>query len=82
MKRKDYENYKWYPLTDEEYLVEEMPYEFPNCVTIVYNTQNRLENNIDIKTYQNCSRGWGAMAKQGTYKFMIIEKAPKENENY
>ena len=43
MKRKDYENYKWYPLTDNEYWVEEMPYEFPNCVTIVYNPQNRWE---------------------------------------
>ena len=39
MKRKDYENYKWYPLTDEEYWIEEMQNEFPNCVTIVYSNQ-------------------------------------------
>lgn len=74
MKRKDYENYKWYPLTDEEYWVEEMPNEFPNCVTIVYSNQNIWDN--DIKTYKNCYRGWGTMAKQGTYKFMIVEKPP------
>lgn len=78
MKRKDYENYKWYPLTDEEYWVEEMPNEFPNCVTIVYNTQNRWDN--DIKTYQNCSRGWGTMAKDGNFKFMIVEKPQIEDD--
>jgi hypothetical protein len=31
----------------------------------------------DIKTYKNCYRGWGTMAKQGTYKFMIVEKPEK-----
>lgn len=73
MKRKNYENYKWYPLTDNEYWVEEMPDEFPNCVTIVYNPQNRWSN--EVKTHQSCSRGWGTMAKSGEYYFMIIEKA-------
>ena len=28
MKRKDYENYKWYPVTDETYWVEEYCDEF------------------------------------------------------
>lgn len=72
MKRKDYENNKWYPLTDEEYWVEEIPLEFTKCSTIVYNSKSRWDN--DIKTHQSCSRGWGTMAKSGEYYFMIIEK--------
>lgn len=72
MKRKDYENNKWYPLTDNEYWVEEMPEEFPNCNTIVININSRWEH--DIKTYQSCSIGWGTMAKSEDYFFMIIQK--------
>lgn len=38
MKRKDYKNYKWYPVTDETYWAEEYCDEFPNCKTIVRDT--------------------------------------------
>ena len=76
MKRENYENYKWYPLTDNEYWVEEMADEFPNCNTIVYCPDSRWPD--DIKTYQSCSIGWGTMAKSEEYYFMIIEK-PKCN---
>ncbi len=75
MKRSDYQNNVWYPLTDKEYWVEEFPEEFPNCSTIVYNQKNRFDN--DIKTYQSCSRGWGTMAKSEEYYFMIITKPMK-----
>ena len=73
MKRKDYENYKWYPVTEETYWVEEEPDEFPNCQTIViwdmsdYKPQN-------ILTQSMAYLGWGTMAKQEEWKFMIIEK--------
>ena len=29
-------------------------------------------------TYYNCPIGWGTMAKNGTWKFMIVEK-PKND---
>ena len=29
MKRENYENYKWYPLTNNECWVEDLPEEFP-----------------------------------------------------
>lgn len=38
MKRKDYENYKWYPVTDKTYWVDNYCDEFPNCKTIVRDT--------------------------------------------
>ena len=72
MYREDYKNNVWYPLTDLEYWVEEMQDEFPNCITIVYNSKSRFSN--DIKTYQSCSIGWGTMAKSEDFYFMIIEK--------
>jgi hypothetical protein len=72
MKRVDYELNTWYPLTDNEYWVEEYPDEFPNCNTIVTCLYQRFGN--EIKTYQSCSIGWGTMAKDGCWYFMIIEK--------
>ena len=53
MKRSDYENNKWYPLTENEYWVEEFPEEFPNCHTVVYNnkepyTYRRLVETINL----------------------------------
>ena len=41
MKRENYENYKWYPVTDNEYWVEENQEEFPNCNTIINYTKSR-----------------------------------------
>ena len=68
MKRKDYENFKWYPLTDEEYWVESYESEFPGCITIVYHPD------YGFYKLENCYLGWGTMAKQGDWKFIIIEK--------
>ena len=72
MKRKDYKNYVWYPLTDEEYWVEEYPEEFPNCQTIVYCTRKEIDP--FLRTQETAYMGWGTMAKYGEHKFMIIEK--------
>ena len=75
MKRKDYENYKWYPLTDDEYWVDrDYQDEFPNCQTIVCDTRDITGVKHSIMTYHNCTVGWGTMAKSGEYYFMIIEK--------
>lgn len=74
MKKENYKLNTWYPLTDDEYWVEEYPEEFPNCQTIVCNSENVDSVKHCIMTYHNCSIGWGTMAKEGTYFFMIIEK--------
>jgi hypothetical protein len=42
-------------------------------LTIVYDSK-KLWGCDDVKTYRTCSCGWGTMAKEGTYFFMIIEK--------
>ncbi len=72
MKRSDYKNYVWYPLTDDEYWVEDYPDEFPNCRTIICCTRPEIAEGIF--TYQSAFMGWGTMAKYGEWKFMIIEK--------
>lgn len=71
MKRSDFKNYIWYPVTDETYWVEEYPDEFPNCHTIICNTQESVCPNI--LTQDSSFMGWGTMAKYGNWKFMIIE---------
>ena len=68
MKRLNYKNFIWYPITDEEYWVEEFPEEFPNCCTIV--CEEDSERIYDIRT---AFLGWGTMAKYGWW-FMIIDK--------
>ena len=73
MKRKDFQNYIWYPVTDETYWVEEYPEEFPNCQTIVICTDPYLFAG-GILTRSNCFIGWGTMSKYHKWKFMIIEK--------
>ena len=80
MNREDYNLYTWYPLTDNEYWVDGNFYynEFPNCQTIVCDTYPMEGIRHDIMTYHNCPIGWGTMAKNGTWKFMIIEK-PKND---
>lgn len=41
MSRKDYELYKWYQLTDDEYWVDyDYQNEFQNCQTIICDTQH------------------------------------------
>lgn len=71
MKRKDYKNYVWYPLTDEEYWVDDN-LDFPNCQTIICCT--RPEICESILTRRTAYMGWGTMAKYEEWKFMIIEK--------
>jgi hypothetical protein len=79
MKRENYENYKWYPLTDNEYWVDvEYQDEFPDCQTIVYDTKEMPGVKHSIMPYDDCYISWGTMAKLGTFNFMIIEK-PKCN---
>ena len=74
MKRKDYENYIWYPIVDEgEYWVEEFPDEFPGCNTIVTNSKPPFGVRPSLYTYEDCYLGWGTMAKNGNFKFMIIK---------
>lgn len=72
MKRKDYENYVWYPLTDAEYWVEEYPDEFPNCQTIICCTLPEICSSI--LTQHESYMSWSTMAKYEEWKFMIIEK--------
>lgn len=74
MKRSDYKNFQWYPVTDEEYWVEEFPEEFPDCITLVINNDTDLEGNPKTYSYlmDTCYLGWGTMAKYGGWKFMII----------
>lgn len=75
MKRKDYKLNTWYPLTDDEYWVEKyFKEEFPNCQTLVCDTKHINGVIHCITTFHNTTVGWGTMSKQGTYKFMIVEK--------
>ena len=75
MKRENYKNNVWYPLTDDEYWVDtDYQNEFPNCQTIVCDARQIASVKHCIMTYQNCTIGWSTMAKSGTWKFMIIEK--------
>ena len=72
MLRKDYDNYKWYPVTDETYFVEDYTDEFPNCRTIIKDIDNCIYTMGDIYL------SWSTMAKSNSYGeiqywFMIIE---------
>ena len=68
MKREDYDNYVWYPLTDDEYWVEDNKEEFPDCYTIV------CKSGLEPLMRKMCWTGWGTMAKDGKWFFMIIER--------
>ena len=54
----------WYTLTDNESWVD-----FDNCKTLVFN--DFVE---PWKIFEQCTFGWGTMAKQGAWVFMIVEK--------
>ena len=75
MKRKDFENYKWYPVTDDTYWVEEYCEEFPNCISIIKDTSClKYDMSPQILTQSHCYLGWGTMAKSPEYySFMIIQ---------
>jgi hypothetical protein len=57
----------WYTLTDNESWVD-----FDNCKTPVFNDSVEPWN-----IFEQCTFGWGTMAKQGTWVFMTVEK-PKD----
>lgn len=81
MKSADYKLNTWYPLTEDEYWVDyDYQDEFPNCQTIVCDTQHIDDVKHCIMTYHNCTIGWSTMAKSETWKFMIVEK-PKMEDN-
>jgi hypothetical protein len=62
-------------LTDDEYWVDYWYVaEFPNCQTIVAESQRLSGVPHKLMTYDTCPIGWSTMAKAGTYFFMIIEK--------
>ena len=74
MNREDYKLYTWYPLTDDEYWVDdgELQETFPNCQTIVCDTVHGSMNN-HIMTFNECHIGWGTMAKAGNWKYMRLK---------
>jgi hypothetical protein len=76
MKRQDYKNLTWYPVTDDTYWAEEFPDEFPNCQTIVYCTNPNITS--AIYTQFDAYLGWGTMAKYDEWVFMIIPMPSKE----
>ena len=75
MKRQDYQNYIWYPVTDETYWVEEYPNEFPGCQTIVRDKSCTFGGLPHIMTQSKCQLGWGTMSKSDYFEFMIIDNS-------
>lgn len=72
MNKEDFELNVWYPITDETYWVEDCPDEFPDCQTIICCTDKDLDDTI--RTRRTAYMGWGTMAKDENYMFMIIKK--------
>ena len=72
MKRENYENNRWYLLTNNECWVEDLPKEFPNCMTLIYNKNARFGDYV--RSYNSSSLTWETMASYNSYYFMIIEK--------
>ena len=56
MKRENYENNRWYPLTNNECWVEDLPEEFPNCMTLIYNKNARFGDYV--RSYNSSSLTW------------------------
>ena len=77
MKRKDYKNFVWYPVTDETYWAEEYPLEFPGCQTIVRDKGCTFCGLPHIMTQNKSYLGWGTMAKSDNFEFMIINNSLK-----
>ena len=75
MKRTDFENYKWYPVTDETYWAEEYPDEFPGCQTIIRDKNCTFDGLPHIMTRNKAYLGWGTMAKSDYFEFMIIDNS-------
>lgn len=70
MERKNYKNNVWYPLTDEEFWVEDYPEQFPRCHTIVCCLNEDICSTP--LTMNSVFMSWGTMAKSGEWMFMII----------
>ena len=82
MKRKDYKNFVWYPVTDETYWAEEYPDEFPGCQTIIRDKKCTFNLLPRIMTRYEHSLGWGSMTKYNEqyeleFEFMIIDNSLK-----
>ena len=77
MKRKDYENNKWYKITDDNFWVEDLEDEFPGCFTVVCDF-NAYDEPF-ICTRDSSYAGWGTLAKYGKAMFMIVELPNNEN---
>ena len=72
MKRENYKNNKWYPLTNNECWVEDLPEEFTNCMTLIYNKNARFGDYV--RSYNSSSLTLETMESYNSYYFMKIEK--------
>lgn len=63
-----YELFKWYPVTDEAYWIDD-----ENVATIIKSPYDR-----NILTHDNCPYGWGTMVKTKGFYFMNIDKTTKQ----
>lgn len=77
MKRKDYKNFVWYPVTDETYWAEDYPKEFPGCQTIVRDKGCTFRGIPHIMTQNKSYLSWSTMAKSDNFEFMIIDNSLK-----
>lgn len=77
MKRKDYKNFVWYPVTDETYWAEDYPEEFPGCQTIVRDKGCTFHGIPHIMTQNKSCLSWSTMAKSDNFEFMIIDNSLK-----
>lgn len=64
------ELYKWYPIVDEgEYWTD---YDTAVYRDDIEKISTIVSNGITLYTYEECSLGWGTMAKSGNWKYMRI----------
>ena len=77
MKRKDYKNFVWYPVTDETYWVEDYPEEFPGCQTIIRDKNCTFRGIPRIMIQDKSYLSWSTMSKSDNFEFMIIDNSLK-----
>lgn len=59
----------WYTLTDNESWVDFCDYtDFDNCKTLVFN-----DSVEPWKIFEQCTFGWGTMAKQCTWVYLTVK---------
>lgn len=65
------ELYKWYDIVDEgEYWTD---YDTALYRDDIEKISTIITNGKDVWTYQECSLGWGLMAKMGCWKYMRVK---------